>query len=177
MAVKEKISSRAASYSATGISIAAAVALWIAGAKKPDAYASGMAVNHHVAGYGTVAVECYACHVPVGSSMGFVTKLGCQEGGCHGALKPELPFAKAMELFREGKNESPFLNGKGEYSIKLHAEVASQECVECHTEHTSEPTKIPPGWKSWAETQEEIRKDMMKQQSRADFESVLDRRG
>ena len=153
MGVFEKRVPRNLSIAAMAVSVGFTGWLWVAGLKEPREYVASMDINHH-GGYGST-LNCRECHVATGGMFSLHTELNCISSGCHGALHPDTSKEKAFELAVEKQQPYPDAKARARHFLDLHNAVEGQECWDCHTEHTTDPTVVPEGWQTYEELKRE----------------------
>lgn len=111
-----------------------------------------MNYNHH-SGYGSAAVTCQECHIPVSeSTFSLMTEMNCTTAKCHGELTDEVSETEklkmAQELMFPIQGEQALQQGKRYLAQHERAAREGMSCVDCHSEHTpmTKPHFVPEWW-------------------------------
>jgi hypothetical protein len=140
---------------------------WLAdvGNENPRKYLASMAINHH-AGYGG-ALACQECHVVSGGAFSMHSELNCTTAKCHGSLHADTSEERALELAIEQHQPMPDAEQRARFFLDLHNTFKDRACWSCHTEHTTRPTVVPPGWSIYSNQNDQA------SAINAEYESIL----
>lgn len=152
-AVKEKIPPTQLSIGASVVGVIIGGLIFWAGWKKPQVWTSQMAISHH-ASYG--AFECMWCHNPQPNKYG--TGMTCSSMDCHqefegmgGVYAATVDEAVQKMLTLEYTPAWTADAARHHYELHLAAQSVGS-CMACHSEHSNEKPKFPPGFSEFKPT-------------------------